>query len=317
MNTEKIVVVTRKTALEELVERHNTREQARFFVEARGASFVEYEAAHDSYKAAQKELESSLPRGVRVQWIDRDFLPTFTFGANDLIVTLGPDGLVVNTAKYLGAQRLVAFNPDPARVDGILLPFPIWMANRVLESAVRGRGRVEQLTMARAKLNDGQEMIALNDLFIGRRSHASARYALKWGERREEQSSSGIIVSTGAGSTGWMRSVLTGAARVLEEFEPNPAVVEAGESARNDYRFGWSEERLRFSVREPFPSRVSGAELVFGDLFGEAALEITSLMPQDGAIFSDGIEDDFVEFNAGAIAVVDVAPRKLCLMTGI
>jgi len=55
--------------------------------------------------------------------------------------------------------------------------------------------------MARARLNDGQELLALNDLFIGRRTHVSARYALRVGDYVEDQSSSGIIVSTGAGST--------------------------------------------------------------------------------------------------------------------
>ena len=64
-----------------------------------------------------------MPRGIRIQWIERAFLPTFTFGALDVVVVLGQDGLVVNAAKYLDGQPVIALNPDPERVDGVLLPF--------------------------------------------------------------------------------------------------------------------------------------------------------------------------------------------------
>src|SRR5438874_1926521 len=100
-NFEKLVVITRKTALEELVERLNTREQARFYIEHSGGSFVEYQAAHDVYQRALATLKAAIPHGLRSHFIDRAFLPTFTFGEHDLVATLGPDGLVVNTAKYL------------------------------------------------------------------------------------------------------------------------------------------------------------------------------------------------------------------------
>jgi NAD kinase len=314
---EKIVVITKKTALEELIERHSSREQARFYVESRGASFGEYEAAHDAYQAARRDLARDMPSGARVQWIERDFLPTFTFGSNDLVVTLGPDGLVVNAAKYLNGQSVVAFNPDLTRVDGVLLPFPIYQAKWVLAKAQAGEGSVEHLTMAEARLNDGQNLLALNDFFIGRNNHASARYRVNLGIESEEQLSSGILVSTGAGSTGWMRSVLTGAGRILEDFAPSPEVSSASQVAQNDFRFGWSEARLRFSVREPFVSKTSGARLVFGEIENDEEIEIVSLMPQDGVIFSDGVIEDALEFNAGAIARVGVAARKLHLVTRV
>ena len=203
---EKIVIITRKTALEELVERFNTREQARFYIEHMGASFAEYEAAHAVYQESAATLKAALPRAARVQWIDRGFLPTFQFGERDLAVTLGPDGLVVNTAKYLDGQPLLAFNPDPTRVDGVLVPFPVGVAGQLLPRVLRGQFGVDRISMARAELNDGQRLYAVNDLFIGQRTHVSARYRVSLRGRSEEHSSSGIIVSTGAGSSGWLRS---------------------------------------------------------------------------------------------------------------
>ncbi len=309
---EKIVVITRKTALEELIERFNTREQARFYLEHMGASFEEYQAAHDAYQRALASLQAALPRGVRHQTIERAFLPTFTFGEQDLVVTLGPDGLVVNTAKYLAGQPLLALNPDPARVDGVLVPFRVEQAGPVLSRAVRGTFRLRHVAMARAELNDGQVLYAVNDLFIGQRTHVSARYRLRLAGREEDQSSSGIIVSTGAGSTGWFRSILTGAAEVTAAFSHSEGV----KAIEGCYRFDWDADYLYFSVREPFASKTSATEMVFGRIEAGQHLEIVSRMPQNGVIFSDGIEADNLEFNSGAIARVGLAEKSVNLVVG-
>ena len=308
---EKLVVVTKKTQLEELVERFNTLGQARFYVEHMGLSFDEYIDAHEAYVASLNTLRRSLPDGVRSQFIERSFLPTFIFGPADLVVTVGPDGLVVNTAKYVEAQPIVAVNPDPDRMDGVLLPFGVGDAIDALPGIVAGHFGEAAISMARARLNDGQELLALNDLFIGRRTHVSARYSLRVGAYMEDQSSSGIIVSTGAGSTGWLRSVITGASRVIEAFAEDPQVV----AARDQYRFEWASDTLMFSVREPFVSRASQANLVFGRIEPDIRFEVISQMPSDGVIFSDGVEADYLAFNSGAIATIDLADRKLRLVT--
>jgi len=134
----KLVVVTRKTMLEDLVERHGTRGQARFLAENRGESFAGVEQAHEAYEQARQALRKALPAGVRSQWIERGFLPNFLFGPHDLIVTLGPAGLVVNVAKYLATQPVLAINPDPERIDGVLVAFPIDAAAPALAAALAG-----------------------------------------------------------------------------------------------------------------------------------------------------------------------------------
>jgi NAD kinase len=307
---DKVVVVIRKTALEELVRRFNTRDQARFYVEHMGASFDEYQAAHDAYRAAVRALYEAIPDPVRSQWVQREFLPTFTFGQRELVVTLGNDGLVVNTAKYLSTQPLLAINPDPLRVDGVLVPFGIGEAGQALRVALGGGYPMRRVTMARARLNDGQTLDAVNDLFIGQKTHVSARYRIRHAGREEPQSSSGIIVSTGAGSTGWLRSVLTGSVEVVRAF---PEGAKAG-PIRERYQFDWEAAHLVFSVREPFVSKLSSAGIVFGRVEPGRPLEVVSQMPQNGVIFSDGVEEDNVAFNSGAIAEIGVADRKLHLL---
>lgn len=308
---EKIVVVTRKTALDELVERFGTLGQARFYVEKMGLPFDDYQAAHDTYLSAIDTLRDALPRKVRNQWIDRAFLPRFLFGQRDLVVTLGQDGLVVNTAKYLSNQPVLALNPDPARFDGILLPFPARYASWAIESALAGLFRERRVSMARARLNDGQELFAVNDLFIGHKSHGSARYRLEFGDSGEEQSSSGIIVSTGAGSTGWYSSILHGTAGVASRYVSSDTLEPLRNAASR--RLDWESGELIFSVREPFVSRTSTATIVHGEIAPGQRLAITSRMPQSGVIFSDGVEDDYLPFNSGSIAEIAIAERKLHL----
>jgi NAD kinase len=307
---DKIVVVTQKTALEELIERFNTREQARFYLDHMGASFAGYQEAHDAYHQALETLEKRLPAGVRHQFIERAFLPNFLFGERDLVVTLGRDGLVVNTAKYLTTQPLLGLNPDPARIDGVLLSFTAQEAGLALSRALEQRLAVRRITMAKASLNDGQSLYAVNDLFIGQRTHVSARYRIRFEDQEEDQSSSGVIVSTGAGSTGWFRSILAGSAGVVEAFLERrlPGAV------REQYRFDWEADHVCFSVREPFISRTSGAEIVFGRVFEGAELQIVSQMPRGGVIFSDGVESDYLDFNSGAIAHVGVADKKVHIL---
>jgi NAD kinase len=311
---DKVVVVTRKTALQELVERFNTRDQARFYIEHMGGRFDDYQDAHDAYQAAVESVRGAMPGRVRSQWIDRSFLPTFDFEGASLVVVLGQDGLVVNAAKYLDDQFVVALNPDPERIDGVLLPFSYLDAPAAIERGLAaGKGTWRDVTMARAELNDGQSLLAVNDLFVGRKTHASARYRIRFCGREEDQSSSGIIVSTGAGSTGWHRSILTGVAGIVAAYIGTGHATEV-EYVGNHYCFDWEARHLVFHVREPFISKTSGAELVHGRIDRETPLEVVSHMPQNGVIFSDGVEEDHLDFNSGAIARIGLADRTLRLI---
>lgn len=304
MDFQKVILVTRKTQLEELIERHGTKEQAAFLLKQRGQSIDDFANAHAIYQKSLSQLKSAIPSSIRLQTIDRSFLPNFLFGPNDLVLTLGQDGLVVNTAKYLNEQPIVAFNPDPSRIDGILIPFAMQQAKQVMEQTLSNALPRRAVTMARAQLDDGQKLDAVNDLFIGIQGHASARYQLSFNKKHEEQSSSGIIVSTGAGSTGWYSSIMVGAYGIAHD-------ASKGKAARSS--FAIDSKELRFSVREPFVSRTSQASLIHGIVVGKQKLEIVSRMPQKGIIFSDGMESDFLRFDSGMKATITIAPRTVQL----
>ena len=301
----KIVIVTRKTRLQELVERFNTRSQAKFYIEHSGGDFADYEREDDAYRSSLELLRRSLDFEMPQQLVDRVIVPTFQFQKEDLVVTLGQDGLVANTAKYVGAQPIVAVNPEPGRFDGILLPFLPNQARLAVRKVIEANARVREVTLAEIKLQDGQRLLAFNELFIGARSHVSALYRISCGQKSEVQSSSGVLVSTGAGSTGWLSSVFNMASGVARF---------CGGTGLEPIRMPWEDHRLIYVVREPFVSRHSQAGIVVGMLEPGKELALESLMPSGGAVFSDGMEADFLQFNSGAIATVRAAEQRARLV---
>jgi NAD kinase len=309
---EKIVLVTRKTRLEGLIERFNTRGQAKFYLEHSGDNFEFYEHEHETYYSAVTRLRGALQGLVKFQEIERGFLPNFMFTETDIVVTIGIDGLVVNTAKYLSGQPLVAVNPDPAHIDGVLLPFTVQQSSQAVRRVLKSQMKVRSITMAEARLNDGQSLLAFNDLFIGVRSHISARYTIQIGAQEERHSSSGIIVSTGVGSTGWLSSLFNMTNGIMSGFSADTGKV----NSIQPLKLNWEDEQLVFVVREPFSSKTSGVNLVCGRVTPESPLILRSEMPEGGVIFSDGVEADFLAFNAGTSATIGIAPRKTNLVVG-
>ena len=115
-------------------------------------------------------------------------------------------------------------------------------------------------------------------------------------------------MSTGVGSTGWLRSIYTGAIAIAHELNPDlPPISEPSPIA-------WDSDRLMFNAREPWPSLTTGAGLVSGGIRAGQSLKLVSRMPEGGVIFGDGIQADYLEFNAGVTAQIGVAATHLRLV---
>lgn len=295
----KVVLVTRRTRLEELVARYHTLAQAQFYIEHLGADFSDYVREQETYDKSKRTVLDVLETHGRYQVIERSFLPNFVFGDDDIVLALGQDGLVANTMKYLDGNPLIGVNPDPMRFDGVLLPFETDDVAYIVEDVAKDSRSNKSITMAEAVLSDGQRLLGVNDLFIGPKTHTSARYEIELGDQKEMQSSSGIIVSTGLGSSAWMRSIVTGAMAIAGSY---------GSAMDDNYSpWEWDARYLQFAVREPFPSKTSATDLVFGKVANNTKLILRSLMPEGGVIFSDGIEADYLAFSSGTTAEINVA----------
>ena len=88
-----------------------------------------------------------------------------------------------------------------------------------------------------------------------------------------------------------------------------------GYDGSGDYeKIGWDEKKLSFVVREPFPSNTTDATVVFGAIGEGDPFRVLSKMPENGVIFSDGMEEDVIEFNSGVEVNIGMSEWKGCLV---
>ena len=288
------VVVTRPTILEQLLASHGTLAQARFFLDSRGQSLGPAQEQQRVQDEAVHAVVGAIPLSWRRARVTRAELDRFLFEPDDVVIAVGQDGLVANVAKYLQGQAVIGVNPSKDLYDGVLVRVAPSEAAKMLGAVVDG-APCEERTMVEARCSDGQRLLALNEIFIGHQRHQSARYELHVGDQSERHSSSGIIVCSGTGATGWAKSIARQRAACVRL--PTPA-----------------ERSLAFLVREPWPSVVTGANINDGRIDDGVAFEVISAMNEGGVIFGDGIESDAVEFPFGTRVKVAAAPQPLRLL---
>ncbi|MER5885503.1 hypothetical protein ABT160_16865 [Streptomyces sp. NPDC001941] len=291
------VLVHRTTEYEELLVRHGTHGQAAFFLSTRGRSIDEVAARHHRARRALADVAAAVPLTWRRTRVERADLDRFLFAPEDVVVVVGQDGLVANTAKYLAGQPVLGVDADPGRNPGVLVRHRAGDAARLLRAAASAAPAVDELTMVEAVADDTQRLLALNEIYLGSPGHQTARYHLGPDDdaaRGEAQASSGVLVGTGTGATGWLRSVWQerGGAPDL----PAPA-----------------ESRLVWFVREAWPSPATGTSLVAGDLRAGARLRLT--VESDRLVaFGDGMEGDALELTWGQTVRLGISATTLRLL---
>jgi hypothetical protein len=291
----RVVLVHRRTELTELLERHGTRGQAAFYLRTRGRRIEDLEGRHEAVTSALTAVAAAIPPDWRRGLVERVDLPRFLFAPDDLIVVVGQDGLVANVAKYLADQVVIGIDPEPGRNPGVLVPHQPKATAGLLSAVVGPAPRIEALSMVTAVTDDGQELTALNEIYLGQPTHQTARYTLRVpGGPAEAQASSGLIVATGTGGTGWCRSAWLERHSALALPAP-------------------TESRLAWFVREAWPSPATGTAFTEGSLAGSEVLEVTAESDQL-VLFGDGVESDTVPLTWGQTARLRISSRSLRLL---
>jgi NAD+ kinase len=188
----------------------------------------------------------------------------FADGRFGLVVVVGGDGTFLDASHWTRRVPVLGVNSDPtrsvARFSGCE-----WEEFGALLDAY-GLGRVKPLRLPRLSLKLNGKPLKwpiLNDVLVAAKSPAAtSRYILRVGARREEQMSSGVWVSTAAGSTAANQSA---GGRVFSAEKPV----------------------FQYVVREPFARKFGPRHMLKGVLGKGRVLEITSTM-REGMIYMDG-----------------------------
>jgi NAD kinase len=216
-----------------------------------------------------------------------------TIKGYDLVVVLGGDNSFTKVSHFINNDTVIlGVNSDPDRSDGHLLPYSITDNQSVFdlceiidfEQFITHEWPTLEATL------DGKKIVpATSEYFFGERQrNKMSRHILVYEGNEYEQKSSGIIITTGAGSTGWFSSA---------NIDPK---------TRKPYRDSWLPElnTVAFTVTEPFNN---GARLNnFGNIGGYYGEEITlySLNDDDGMVSVDSWEE--YGFQRGSEAKIKI-----------
>lgn len=204
----------------------------------------------------------------------------------DLVVTAGGDGTVFSAHTLPTEAPFLTVNSDPAGSFGHYTRCDAAGFPALLAAALAGRARLEELPRLACRVG-GRCVRFLNDaLFTNRNPAAMSRYRIDDGERCERQRSSGVWVSTAAGSTGGIHSA---------GMEPLPARVPA----------------LLFKVREPFHA-FGRLTLLEGRQLPPRGLVLTAVVP-GMAVYIDG-PNITLDVGPGESAEFGPAPTPLRLV---
>ncbi|MEV6259930.1 hypothetical protein AB0M42_04065 [Streptomyces sp. NPDC051784] len=291
------VLVHRTTEYEELLARHGTHGQAAFVLAGRGRSIEEVAERHRRTVRALGEVAAAVPLRWRRSRVERTDLDRFLFGPEDVVLVVGQDGLVANVAKYLSGQPVVGIDTDPGRNPGVLVRHRARDTRALCEAAVSPGAGVDALTMTEAVADDTQRLLALNEIYLGSPGHQTARYRIGPDGPEaagEAQASSGVLVGTGTGSTGWLRSLW----------------LERGSGIRLPAP---SDQRLVWFVREAWPSPATGTSMVAGELGARDGLRLT-VESDRMVVFGDGMESDALDLTWGQSVRIGVSDTSLRLV---
>ncbi|MBI1765678.1 MAG: NAD(+)/NADH kinase [Acidobacteria bacterium] len=210
----------------------------------------------------------------------------------DLVITIGGDGTALGASHFVTGGALLGVNSAPGDSVGHFCSVHGDNFNRQFEALLKGQWLPTELTRLAVALDDKPlPELALNDILIAHDCPAATtRYLIKLGEREEEQRSSGIWISTAAGST-------------------------AGIHSAGGRKMSLRSHRLQYLVRELYREIHGGHqyeyELERGLIDPGESLTVASKMPE-GWLYIDGARTAY-RFPFGTRATLRAADARLRL----
>ena len=241
--------------------------------------------AHDEHYASLKKIEQILKK-FKVPYAKRCRGKVFDRSPYDLVITVGGDGTFLEAARGIDKQMVIGINSDPDHSVGKLCVADVRSFEKIWQRIRGGRFKICSLQRLRLKL-EGQKNFfeVLNDILVCHKNPAMmCRYYLQIKGKGETQQSSGIWISTAAGSSGAIQSA-------------------GGKLLRTDGK------KFQYMPRELYEGNKGHYHLRGGVLNSRENISITSLMT-GGMIFIDGAHLA-VPFEYGSTLTISFSPRPI------
>ncbi len=175
----------------------------------------------------------------------------------NIVISIGGDGTALSAGHFLIDKPLLAVNSDPKKSEGALTTININEMNNKLDEIKNNKHQTELLERIEVYINDKLQIpIALNEVFIANeKAYLVSKYKIKIIKsgftKEEEHKSSGLIFSTGTGSTAWFKS--------------------AGGTP-----FGAQEKYIKMIVREPYSGRLGKFSIINETIDEKKEIEVIS-----------------------------------------
>lgn len=169
----------------------------------------------------------------------------------DLIIVVGGDGTFLKTAHAMHTKiPFLCINADPTKTEGFFSQTTAATVEKKIEQILKGKCKPKQLWRLQARIDGTSIEQCMNEYYIGeQKPYHVSKYIMDIGKKKEMQKSSGVIVSTAAGSTAWCRSA-------------------GGKVMPIDKR------QFEFIVRDPYVGRLAKTKLKKGILEKDATVTI-------------------------------------------
>ncbi|MGV8168621.1 MAG: NAD(+)/NADH kinase, partial [Candidatus Nanoarchaeia archaeon] len=253
---------------------------------------IKKKKAPDEHYASFNFVKQALEkRKISYQRVYLPYAAFEEFEGRDLVISIGGDGTVLNAAHYMvdGAPLLTVKSEGDS--VGALCQIKAAEFEEALEKLTRNEFDISYWTRVEGKFGNKKD-IALNEIAVGTRYFCgTARYQVSFKDKEEEQRSSKIIITTGAGSTAWYNNI-----------------------AGSQGPFSPLSPELRFIVSDHIKTK--NYKLTRGKIKPGETIEITSLMDINGSISFDGdLNKRMYNFPIGTKLYVQISDKPLGVIT--
>ncbi len=239
------------------------------------------ERIFESHKRQKENLERIKNLIIGATIVNRDGLNKYIINNYDLIIAVGGDNHFQYVSHFLENTPILGINSDPSRSDGALMMVSSEELEKILPNILRDYFEIENWTRLKISIDNKEiDELAISEIFIGEeRRFNMSRNIIKVNGKSEEQKSSGLIIATGVGSTGWYNS----ACRYL---------FQEGDI------FSKSLKEARFLLTEPHNGRLSSLKMTNGSIGEDEEIEIISLSDSSAYISIDSLK--LIKLREGA-----------------